>query len=102
MKIKLKNFGDILTSRQDGREALAAIEPLLQDIKSDEEIELDFDGVTTFTPSWADEFVTKLEGRFGNRVRFSNDENPSVQVTLKLLKKLQRKIDSHGQARGTM
>jgi hypothetical protein len=88
MKIELKKFGNILTSRQDGREALAAIEPLLKNVPENELIELDFEGVTTFTPSWADEFVTQLIARFGNRVSFINDENSSVRVTLDLLKKL--------------
>jgi len=87
MRIELKKFGDILTSRQDGREALAAIEPLLGDLTENDVLELDFEGVTTFTPSWADEFVTKLVDRFGNRVRFVNDKNPSVQATFHILKK---------------
>ncbi len=90
MKLNLKKFGNILTSRQDGREALAAIEPLLINLTQNEIIELDFEGVTTFTPSWADEFVTKLIERFGNRLSFLNDANPSVQVTLKLLEKLRK------------
>jgi len=54
MKIELKKFGNLLTSRQDGREALAAIEPLLLNMVDNETLELDFDGVITFTPSWAD------------------------------------------------
>ncbi|OGC55996.1 hypothetical protein A2797_01335 [candidate division WWE3 bacterium RIFCSPHIGHO2_01_FULL_48_15] len=87
MKIELKKFGNILTSRQDGREALAAIEPLLKNVHENEILELDFEGVITFTPSWADEFVTKLVDRFGDRVHFLNDENPSVKATFKILKK---------------
>lgn len=88
MKIELKKFGNLLTSRQDGREALAAIEPLLKNVPENEILELDFAGVITFTPSWADEFVTKLLDRFGNRIHFVNDENPSVRLTLEMLKKL--------------
>lgn len=87
MKIELKKFGNILTSRQDGREALAATEPLLTNISEDEVLEIDFEGVTTFTPSWADEFITKLVSRFGNRVHFVNDENPSVKATIDILQK---------------
>ena len=92
MKIKLKKFGNLLTSRPDGREALAAIEPLLQNLSENEALEIDFDGVITFTPSWADEFVTKLTDRFGKRVHFVNDENPSVRATLELLAKLRADI----------
>ena len=95
MKIELKKFGNILTSRQDGSEALAAIEPLLQNLPKNEMLELDFEGVTTFTPSWADEFVTKLVDRFGSRVYFINSENPSVITTLELLKKIRLETPKH-------
>ena len=88
MKIELKKFGDILTSRQDGKEALAAIEPQLQTLTEDSTIELDFDGVTTFTASWADEFLPKLVERFGDRVSLVNTKNPSVVATLSILKRL--------------
>ena len=92
MKIELKKFGDLLNSRPDGREALMAIEPLLRNMSEDEMIEIDFDGVKTLTPSWADEFITKLVDRFGDRIHFVKSENPSVKVTLKLLARL--KADS--------
>ena len=88
MKIELKKFGNLLTSRQDGKEALAAIESQLQNLPADLTIELDFDGVITFTPSWADEFLFKLVERFGDRVKLVNTENPSVVATLSILKKL--------------
>ncbi|PIS22485.1 hypothetical protein COT50_01720 [candidate division WWE3 bacterium CG08_land_8_20_14_0_20_41_10] len=88
MKIELKKFGNLLTSRQDGKEALAAIESQLQNLPADLTIELDFDGVITFTPSWADEFLSKLVERFGDRVKLVNTENPSVVATLSILKKL--------------
>lgn len=88
MKIQLKKFGDLLTSRQDGKEALLAIESQLQNLPEDARIEPDFDGVITFTPSWADEFVTKLIGRFGDRVVLLPTDNPSVVATLGVLKRL--------------
>jgi len=88
MKIKLKKFGDLLTSRQDGKEALAAINPQLQSLPENEKIEIDFDGVITFTPSWSDEFITRLVNRFGDRVTLINTDNPSVKATLALLEKL--------------
>ena len=85
MKIELVKFGNLLTSRQDGREALAAIAPELNNLSQSEKILIDFSGVVTFTPSWADEFITKLKKRFGKRVRLKNTRNPSVQATLKIL-----------------
>lgn len=88
MKIELKKFGNILTSRQDGREALAALNPRLQNLAENEQIEIDFKGVVTFTPSWADEFVTKLVEQFDDRIVLSNTNNPSVKATLDLLERL--------------
>lgn len=88
MKIELKKFGNILTSRQDGKEALAAIEPQLQSLDQTAEIVLDFQGVITLTPSWADEFLTKLTERYGNRVHLVNTDNPSIEATLSILKRL--------------
>lgn len=85
MKIELKKFGTILTSRQDGREALAAIEPQLQALPENESLEIDFTGVVTFTPSWGDEFITKLIERFGDQVTLRNTKNLSVQATFKIL-----------------
>ena len=78
----------MLTSRQDGREALAALSPQLQNLTENEQIEIDFEGVITFTPSWADEFVTKLVEQFGDRIVLSNTNNPSVKATLDLLERL--------------
>ena len=52
MIIFLRKFGTTLNSRQFGREALAAFKPSLKDIKDDEKVIIDFEGVMTFTPSW--------------------------------------------------
>ncbi len=85
MIIKLIKFGDLLTSRQDGREALAAIQPELNALGESEKIEIDFSGVITFTPSWGDEFITKLIDKYGERVNLTNTKNASVQATLDIL-----------------
>ena len=46
---------------------------------------VDFEGVDVFTPSWGDEFLTPLKHKYGNAVKFINDENASVQATLEVL-----------------
>ena len=61
----------------------------MQNISQNESLEIDFEGVTTFTPSWADEFITKLVDKFGKQVHFVNDDNPSVRATIELLKKIE-------------
>ena len=88
MKIFLKKFGNILISRQSGREALAAFQPQLAGLAEKENLELDFEGVITFAPSWGDEFLTPLVKKYGTRLILRNTENPSVKATLELLESI--------------
>lgn len=91
MIIALRKFGDTLTSRQLGKEAFNAFSSSLNNVSEDEIVEIDFDGVITFSPSWGDEFLTPLLDRFGERVVLVNSSNPSVKATLELLDKLEGK-----------
>jgi hypothetical protein len=88
MIIYLKKFGTTLTGRQFGKEAFSAFSPSLSSIKGDEIIEIDFEGVVTFTPSWGDEFLNPLLDKFKDRLILKNTKNPSVQATLALLEKI--------------
>jgi len=88
MTIFLRKFGTTLNGRQFGKESFAAFKPSLRNIKDDEKIIVDFEGVVTFTPSWGDEFLTPLFDRFGQQLVLKNTENPSVQATLKLFEKI--------------
>ena len=88
MKIYLKKFGTTLTSRQAGKEAFLAFQPPLSEIGINEPLEIDFDGVVTFSPSWGDEFLTPLQKEFEGRLAIKHGDNPSVQATLKLLEKI--------------
>lgn len=90
MKLQLKKFGTTLSSRHAGREALSAIQPVLRQLPIDEIIEIDFDGVVTFTPSWADEVITKLQELYGSRIVLLESDNPSVIATMELLESLKR------------
>jgi hypothetical protein len=87
MRIELKKFGEILTSRPAGREAyLALLAYLTKDLKEDEIVEIDFADVKVLTPSWADEFVTQIAKKF-KHVKFLNISNPTVSATLRTLRK---------------
>lgn len=88
MRIFLKKFGTTLTSRQAGKEASLALQPLLKDIQTNEKITVDFDGVITFSPSWGDEFLTPLRNAYSGRLELINTDNPSVKVTLELLEQI--------------
>ncbi|OGZ41169.1 MAG: hypothetical protein A3B04_00080 [Candidatus Portnoybacteria bacterium RIFCSPLOWO2_02_FULL_39_11] len=91
MRIELKKFGTTLISRQAGKEALAAFQSILAQAKPDEILEIDFEGVITFSPSWGDEFLTSLLNQFGDRLVLSPSDNPSVKITIELLEKTQNK-----------
>ncbi len=88
MKIELKKFGTTLISRQNGREAFAAFQPQLTALGENENLELDFEGVITFTPSWGDEFLSPLVKQYTSRLVLMNTSNLSVKATLELLEKI--------------
>lgn len=88
MRIELKKFGTTLISRQNGREAFAAFQSQLSSLSNSEKLEIDFEGVITFSPSWGDEFLTPLIKKYGPRVILINTGNPSVKATLELLEKI--------------
>jgi hypothetical protein len=88
MTIELKKFGTTLISRQAGRESFAALQPRLSEAQEGEAIEIDFEGVLTFSPSWGDEFLTPLAKRYGEKMTLLNTSNLSVKATLELLQKI--------------
>lgn len=90
MIIQLKKFGSTLTSRPNGKECYNAFLPELKTAKQGEEIIIDFDGVNTFTPSWADEFITPLQNQFKHSLILKNTTNLSVKATLKLLEDINK------------
>lgn len=83
MRIELKKFGRVLTSRPAGKEAFLAIRPTLD--PSADIIEIDFSGVISLAPSWADEFFTALKAMYGERIKYLSSDNPSVVETLKII-----------------
>ena len=88
MIIQLKKFGATLTSRQSGKEALLAFTPSLPGASEKEIIEVDFDGVNTFSPSWGDEFLTPLIKKYGERFVLKRSGNSSVVATLEFLEEV--------------
>lgn len=88
MIIQIKKFGTTLTSRPAGKEAFLAFQSTLNEIKHNEKVEMDFEGVLVLGPSWADEFVTPILDKFKERVALQNTNNPSVKATLDILKRI--------------
>jgi hypothetical protein len=60
----------------------------LKNIGDKENIELDFAGVLTFSPSWGDEFICPLFKAYGDRLVLKNTTNSSVKATLNILTEL--------------
>lgn len=84
MIIELKKFGNLLISRQLGKEALGAISPQLPK-GQDEKIIIDFLEVSTFSPSWGDEFLSPLQQKYQHNLILKNVSNPSVKATIEIL-----------------
>lgn len=91
MIIELKKFGTTLISRQTGLEAFKAFQPTLQGLGPDENLEIDFSGVFTFSPSWGDEFLSPLLDQLGDRLVLLPSDNMSVAATLKILQEIKKR-----------
>jgi len=83
MRLELKKFGKVLTSRPAGKEAFAAIRPTLD--PNADVVEIDFSDVISLAPSWADEFFAALRALYGDRVKYLPTDNQSVIETLKII-----------------
>ncbi len=88
MIIELKKFGTTLIFRQNGSEAFKAFQTTLRDLKPEENLEVDFSGVLTFSPSWGDEFLSPLLDQFGDRLILLASDNMSVHATIKILQQV--------------
>lgn len=82
----MEKFGKMLISRPAGKEAYLAAQAYILP-KKPEEIELDFSEVAVLGPSWADEFVTKLQKRYPNQLKITHINNASIKSTLDILQK---------------
>lgn len=85
MVIDIKKFGAILTSRQLGKEALAAYLPNFNNISESEKIYVNFKDIDVFSPSWGDEFLTALYRKFGDRLVLKESPNASVKASIEML-----------------
>lgn len=85
MRIEMKKFGTILTSRPAGKDAwLSASAYILPNVGQDK-IEIDLDGVDVLSPSWADEFLTPMKNKYPGQVVILPTNNPTVKATLKII-----------------
>ena len=92
MKLQLEKFGKTLLSRELGSEAFKALQPTLRELPKDEDLEIDFSGVLTLSPSWADEFLSPLLRQFGDRLILLPSDNLSVHATLRILEEVNKRL----------
>jgi len=91
MKLQLEKFGKTLISRELGSEALKAFQTTLREISADEELEVDFSGVLTLSPSWADEFLSPLLNKLDDKLILLPSDNLSVHATLRILQEANKR-----------
>ena len=91
MKLQLEKFGKTLISRELGSEAFKAFQPTLREFSKNEDLEIDFFGVLTLSPSWADEFLSPLLDHLGDKLMLLPSDNLSVQATLRILQEANKK-----------
>ena len=94
MTIHLKRFGQILSSRPEGREAALVL--LATELRQHKEtLELDFSEVLVMTPSWLGEFVNTLSESGIAKISYSNQGNASVKASIEMTQTMQ-KLESSG------
>ena len=91
MIIKLGKFGTTLISRTDGKEAYLSLQQTLKDIKENEKIEINFEGVNTLSAGWSDEVLTPLLNSYGEKLTLNDTTNLSVRATIKMLEEIHNK-----------
>ena len=91
MKLQLEKFGKTLISRELGSEAYKAFQPTLREMAKDETLEVDFLGVLTLSPSWADEFLSPLLNQLIDRLILLPSDNLSVHATIKILQEANKR-----------
>ena len=88
MKLELKRFGSVLSSRPAAKEAWLSTQAYILDkITPSEKIEVDFVGVDVLTPSWADEFLSSLMKKYPGQVFLLPSDNKSVRLSLEFITK---------------
>ena len=91
MKLQLEKFGTTLISRELGSEAFKAFQSTLLELSASDDLEIDFSGVLTVSSSWADEFLSPLLERLGERLVLLPSDNLSVQATVKILQEANKR-----------
>ena len=86
MKIVIKRYGEVLVSPKEGEEAFYSAEDnFLHTLKEGEVLTLDFANVRVLSPSWLDEFLSRIKEKYNNKIEYLNTENETVSLALKIV-----------------
>ena len=88
MIIELIKFGEDLHGRPEGKDAYDSIVARLGDIRSNEEIVVDFRNLKSCSTSWLDEVLSPLQKTFGDRLVLCNVTNLSAKLSLDVLREV--------------
>ena len=90
MQLKIRKFGETLISRPEGRDAALVISnQFINNLDSNEIIELDFEGVKILTPSWLDEVIQAiLKKTTKEKIKYLNTQNSSVAASIEMVQSL--------------
>jgi len=91
MKLQLEKFGKTLISRELGSEAFKAFQSTSRELPKEVELEIDFSGVLTLSPSWADEFLSPLLHQLDDKLILLPSDNLSVHATIKILEEVNKR-----------
>ena len=82
MIIQMSKFNTVLNGRPAAKEAALRIQQIVNGSTDKEDIILDFSGVEVLTPSYADELLEALKGKYGaEKIKIINTA-PTVSETV--------------------
>ena len=84
MIIDIARFGEVLSSRPQGRESALVTLAYITQNKTDL-IQINFQNVLVMTPSWLSEYVQTLKERGITSVEFLKSDNPSVNSSIEFI-----------------
>lgn len=85
MTIQLSKFNTVLNSRPSAKEAVLRMYQIINGSTEKENVVLDFTGVEVLSPSYADELLQALKGKYGeDKVEIINAA-PAVEETLRAI-----------------
>jgi hypothetical protein len=85
VEILLSKFGEVFSSRMEGREAALSTIAYHLSQQKPEVVVINFDQVLIMTPSWLSEFVQTLKNHGISHIQYKNSANKSVSSSIEMV-----------------